>query len=234
MTRKILIVLATAGIAGIGVSGLGYAQHSETKAESATGMRGTMSMPAMMDMMRDCPMMQGMRQGPAAALQHRDSLALSDTQVQRIEAVRTRADQTMRQSMERMQSLHREIRSIGDAERLDEAAARRALAQMGELHADMGVAMLRARAETRDLLTAAQRERLTRLAGTTSMQGMGHMSGMMGMMDMMGGDMGAMMQKCPMMQGMMQGAMKGMMQDSMGGTHMRRPDSTSLLPEHRI
>lgn len=226
MTRKILTVLATAGVAALGLTGVGYAQHGGARADSTTEtrpMRGMSGMPAMMDMMRDCPMMQAMAHGPAAALKHRDSLGLSDTQVRSLESVRTRADEERSKGMERMKSLHREIAGVSGAERFDEAAARRAFTRMGELHADMGVAMLRARHQTREVLTPEQRRKLDRLGG-----GMVGMQGMAGMMDMNGGGMGGMMQHCPMMQGM-----RGMMQGSGGGMHMQRPDSTPMPRENR-
>ena len=173
----------------------------------------------MMGMMRDCPMMQGMAQGPAAALKHRDSLALSDAQVHKIEAIRTRTDEARSGAMKRMKALHREIAAVAGADRFDEAAVRRAFTQMGTAHTEMGVAMLRARHETRETLTPAQREKLARLGG--GMMEMQGMQGMSGMMDMMGGDMGGMMQHCPMMQGMQ--GMEG----------MQRPDSTPMPRKNR-
>ena len=227
MTGKILTVLATAGLAALGVTGVGYAQRGEAKADTTTemrGMHGMSDMSAMMDMMRGCPMMQGMAQGPAAALKHRDSLALSDAQVQKLEAMRTRADEARSVAMERMKSFHSEIAGMADAERFDEAAVRRSFTQMGTAHTEMGVAMLRARSATRETLTPEQREKLARLG--SGMMGMQGMQGMSGMMEMMGGDMGGMMgmmQACPMMQGM-----QGMMQGGMGGMPMQRPDSTPM------
>lgn len=229
MTRKILTVLATAGVAALGITGVGYAQHGEAGADTTTEMRrmrGMSGMPARMDVMRDCPMMQGMAHGPAAALKHRDSLGLTDAQVRRLESVRTRADEEQSKGMERMKSLHREIAGVSAAERFDEAAARRAFTRMGELHADMGVAMLRARHQTREVLTPEQRQKIGGLGGgMMAMQGMQETSGMI---DMRGGGMGGMMQHCPMMQGM-----AGMMQGSGGGMHMQRPDCTPMPRENR-
>jgi Spy/CpxP family protein refolding chaperone len=230
MTRKILTVLATAGVAALGVTGVGYAQRTGAGADTVTAMRGMhemSGMPAMMSMMRDCPMMQGMAHGPAGALKHRDSLGLSENQVQKLEAIRARAGETRDSAMERMQALHREIASVSGADRFDEGAARRAFPQRGAAHADMGVAMLRARYETRETLTPEQREKLARLSG--GMMGMQGMQGMSGMMEMMGGEMGGMMgmtQHCPMMQGMMKGGMDGM--------RMQRPDSTPMPRENQV
>ena len=226
MTKKILTVLATAGVAALGVTGVGYAQRGEAKADTTTemrGMHGMSDMSAMMGMMRDCPMMQGMAQGPAAALKHRDSLALSGTQVQKLEAIRTRTEEARTGAMERMTALHREIAAVAGADRFDEAAVRRAFTQMGTAHTEMGVAMLRFRHETRETLTPEQREKLARLGGG--------MMGMQGMPEMMAGDMGGMMgmmQACPMMQ-----EMQGMMQGGMGGMHMQRPDSTPMPRNNR-
>ena len=229
MTKKILTVLATAGVAALGVTGVGYAQRGEAKADTTTemrGMHGMSDMSAMMGMMHDCPMMQGMAQGPAAALKHRDSLALSDAQVQKLEAIRVRAAEARSGAMERMKALHGEIAAVAGADRFDEAAVRRAFTQMGTAHTEMGVAMLRFRHETRETLTPEQREKLARLGG-----GMMGMQGMSGMAEMMGGDMGGMMgmmQACPMMQ-----EMQGMMQGGMGGMHMQRPDSTPMPRNNR-
>ena len=229
MTGKILTVLATAGVAALGVTGVGYAQRTEARADTTTPMRAMhdmAGMPAMMNMMGNCPMMQAMG-GPAAALQHRDSLGLSDTQVQRLEAIRARSGETRDRMMERMRALHSEIAGVSAADRFDEAAVRRAFTQMGEAHADMGVARLRARHETRETLTPEQRETLAGLGG--GMMGMQGMQGMSGMMEMMGGDMGGMMgmmEHCPMMQGMMQGGMEGM--------RMQHRDSMPMSRENQV
>ena len=203
MNSKIVTILAAAGIAALGVTGVGYAQRSDAMADTTTKMRamhGMSNMSGMMSMMADCPMMQSMAEGPASALKHRDSLRLSDAQVQRLQTIEARSGAARRAAMERMKPLHDELAKLSRADRFDEVAARRAYGHMGELHTDMHVAMLRARHETRETLTAEQRTRLARVG--SDMNGMKNMHGMMGMM---GGEMGAMMKDCPMMHGGMDG-----------------------------
>lgn len=209
MNNKILTVLATAGVAALGITGVGYAQRSGAIPDTSMmqRMHGMSDMSGMMNMMGDCPMMQSMAEGPAAALKHRDSLRLSDAQVQRLEAIQARSAAAHRPAMERMKPLHDEINGLAGPGQFDEAAARRVFTRMGALHTEMNVAMLRARHETRETLTADQRTQLGRLGGG--------MKGMMGMMDMMGGEMYEMMKDCPMMKG------------GMGGMHSPRPDAQS-------
>lgn len=141
----------------------------------------------MMGMMSDCPMMAATGEGPDAALGQRGALGLSEQQVQRLEALRRSVHPAHTQAMEQMRALHGEIRRASDGDRFDEAAVRAAFDRMGELHAEMAVAMLRGKHGVRQILTPEQRERLSKAGG-----------GMMGMHGMMGGGM---MQDCPMMKG---------------------------------
>ncbi|HEV2150077.1 MAG TPA: Spy/CpxP family protein refolding chaperone [Longimicrobiaceae bacterium] len=168
----------------------------------AQGRHGGM-MGGMMSMMQDCPMMKSMQQGPAAALQHKQELGLTADQVQRLEALQKSAHPGHMQMMGQMQAIHQEIAKATEGERFDEAAARAAFGRMGEMHTEMGVAMLRARHQTQQILTAEQREKLSRLGG-----------GMMGMHGMMMGGMD--MKDCPMIKGMMGGGMNGMHKERSG------------------
>ncbi|MEW5926081.1 MAG: Spy/CpxP family protein refolding chaperone [Gemmatimonadota bacterium] len=164
----------------------------------AQGRQGGM-MGEMMSMMQDCPMMKSMQQGPAAALQHEQELGLTADQVQRLEALQKSAHPGHMQMMGQMQAIHQEIAKATEGERFDEAAARTAFGRMGAMHTEMGVAMLRTRHQTQQILTAEQREKLSKLGG-----GMMGMHGMMGGMDM---------KDCPMMGG------------GMNGMHMERSGS---------
>lgn len=184
-------------VAGLATAGILYAQK-------AGGMGGMMGM---MSMMENCPMAGAMAQSPAAVLEHREELGLTDAQVTKLEVLQEGAKQTRMQAMEQMGTIHQEIAGITGDEEFDEAATRAAFDQMGDLHTEMGVAMLRTRHDVRSVLTPEQRENLAELGG-----GMG---GMMGMMQMMGGGMmgGMNMADCPMMQGGMEGMqMQGEMQ----------------------
>jgi hypothetical protein len=77
---------------------------------------------------------------------------------------------------------------------LDEAGASAAFDRMGDLHADMGFAMVRSGHEVRSILTTPQREALADL-GRQRM-------GMGGMIEM---EMMGMMSGCPMMRNGMDG-----------------------------
>lgn len=176
------LALAIATALGLGAAGVLYAQ--------------TQDHGDMMGMMQDCPMMQARAEGPAAALEHRDELDLSNEQVEKLEALQEQVAASRGTAMERMKDIHEEIRAATEGERFDEAAARAAFERMGALHTEMGMAMLRARHETHAVLTPEQREKLDEL--TRSGMGMhGMMGGMQGMMEHM--------KDCPMMQGGMGG-----------------------------
>lgn len=186
MNRKIFGVFALVFvlIGGIAAAGMLYAQKSG-------GMGGMMGM---MPMMKDCPMMQSTQQGPAAALQHKQELELTADQVQKLEALQKSAHPAHMQMMGQMQATHQEIAKAAEGERFDEAAARAALGRMGDMHTEMGVAMLRTQHQTGQTLNVEQRAKLQELGG--GMQGMMGMGGMMGGMDM---------KDCPMMKGVMGG-----------------------------
>lgn len=192
MTRKIFGVLALAVllVVGLGTAGVLFAQK---QMKDRTG-GGGMGMMGMMSMMRDCPMMGAMAQSPAAALDNREELGLSDAQVKRLETLREGTEQARTQAMQRMRALHQEIGKTTEGERFDEAAARAAFDRMGDLYTEMGISMLRTRNEVRQLLTPEQRKKLEETG--SGMMGMGGMMGMMGGMDM---------ENCPMMQGGMMG-----------------------------
>lgn len=187
MTRKIFgaFALALVLIVGLVATRMVYAQTSG-------GMGGMMGM---MSMMKDCPMLQSMQQGPAAALKHRQELELTADQVQKLEALQKSAQPGQMQMMGQMQAIHQEIAKATEGERFNEAAARAAFDRMGDMHTEMGVAMLGTRHQTQQILTAEQREKLSKLGG-----------GMMGMHGMMMGGMD--MKDCPMMKQGDGGSMK--------------------------
>jgi Spy/CpxP family protein refolding chaperone len=91
-----------------------------------------------------------------------------------------------------MQALHQQIRQATSGAQFDEAAVRAAFDRMGALHTEMGVTIMRARHQARQVLTPEQRERLAKMGGGT-----------MGMHGMMQGKMmgGMDMEHCPMMKG---------------------------------
>lgn len=171
MIRKIFALFAV-----VAVLALGAVAMRALSGQDHGGMMG------MMSMMKDCPMMGAMAQGPHIVLRHREALGLTDRQVRQLEELRGSAHPSHVQMMGRMQTLHQEIRSATEGERFDEAAVRAAFDRMGELHTEMGVTMLHARHRVRQVLTPEQREKLSKLGGGTV--------GMHGMME-----------HCPMMKG---------------------------------
>lgn len=233
--RKTLLALALAGTTALGVGGVVAAQSQSPQPHGDSGMMSGMmggmmgNMREMMGrMMRDCPMMGAMGSGPAA-LQQREALGLTDVQTRQLESLRSRATEAQSGMMPRMHALHAELSQLTGRDQFDEAAVRRTFDRMGELHTEMGVAMLRAQHDVQQVLTPEQRAMLAK-----SQSERGHMMGgdhMRAMMDSMGnmdemGDMSgmSMMQHCPMMQRMMQ----GMMQSDTGASHrMSRPDTMS-------
>lgn len=177
MIRTNTLAIALAGAFAIGTAGPLYGQTDQEPM-------------AMMGMMRDCPMMMGMTEGPGTALQHADTLNLTSEQITRLESLRDETRDTRRAAMARMGGIHDEIAAATAGDTFDEAAVRDAFRRMSELHEDLAVTTLRARHETSRVLTADQREMQAGLrAGGMSM--MGSMEGMEGMMEMM--------ENCPMM-----------------------------------
>lgn len=204
MIRNKTLAFALAGAFSIGGAGLLYAQSSHE------GM-------GMMAMTGNCPMMQAATEGPAAVLEHNDTLDLSAEQTARLESLRDQIAKAREAGMESMRELHSEITRAGMSEDFDEAAVRSAFSRMGDLHEEMGVNMLQARQNALQVLDTRQREAFADIrAGAAS----GAMAGMQGMMEMMKScpmmqemsGMMDMMQNCPMMQGgMAPGSGEGMM-----------------------
>lgn len=187
MIRNKTLAFALAGVFAVGGAGIAYAQTDP----------GSMGMMGAMGMMADCPMTGAMSGGPEAALGQRDALELTPEQAARLESLRDEAAAARTESMTAMRDLHRDIEAATAGESFDEAAARDAFGRMGDLHAQMGLAMSRTRHEARQVLTPEQRETLTELSSSRSgMAGMERMGGMMQMMEMM--------RSCPMMQGRVQ------------------------------
>lgn len=201
MIRKKTLAFALAGAFAIGGGGVLYAQNSQ----DGMGMTG---------MMGNCPMMQAAAEGPAAILQHSDTLNLTAEQTARLESLRDEMAEGRQSSMAAMREVHREITQAGMGEVFDEVAVRNAFSRMGDLHAKMGVAMLEARHEALQVLVGSQRETFAAIragAAGGAMNGMMEMMKNCPMMQGMGGMM-EMMRNCPMMQGgMAPGSGAGMM-----------------------
>lgn len=205
MRRHTKLIAVAAAILVAATFTVSRAQQRDT-AQAGTDTPRMMEMPGMpamramrwmMKMMDGCPMMQAMTGGPEALLGHREALRLSNDQVARLTELRDAAEAGMRDAMAQLTAARKALDDAADAGRLDEAAVRAALQRMGRAHADMAVAMLRARAEARAVLTPDQREKLERGAG--GMMGTGH--SMMDMPMMMHSGMGMGMDHCPMTRG---------------------------------
>ena len=127
------------------------------------GMPHMMGMPQMMGMMA-CPMISAMMRGPTAALRARDTLHLSTSQASRLDALQRQVGETHTRVMDSMRVLQPRIAALASASQFDEPAVRKAFTQMGGLHADMAVALLRAQHETDRILTPGQRDALAAMA----------------------------------------------------------------------
>lgn len=187
-----LVIVLAAGAFAAGGAAVAYAQAQDG---------GGMGMKEGMVMMAGCPMMRAAAEGPAAVLEQRERLNLSEAQVARLEELREAGARVRAESTAAMRELHRQIEAITSAEPFDEAAARDAFGRMGDLHGRTGLAMARARHETRSVLTPEQRETLSGLSSGMmgdmgDMDGMDGMEGMIPMRRMM-----EMMRRCPMMGG---------------------------------
>lgn len=158
------LALAFVLVAGLATAGILYAQNrmDGMMHGDSTRMGGMMGM---MSMMENCPMMGAMVQGPGAALGHREELGLTGQQVQKLEVLAEGAEQARTEAMERMMTVHDEIAAATEGEAFNEAAMRGAFDRMGNLHTEMGVAMLRTRHEVRQTLTPEQRDELADLGG---------------------------------------------------------------------
>lgn len=203
MRRKTIGISAAAGFLTLALTLGGALSAQETEDSPMSGMM------AMTGMMADCPMHSAMAESPRKVLEHRDDLGLSDEQVARLTVLEERADASRQAAMQRMRALHDDIEAASSRDRFDEGGLRAAFGRMGDMHAEMAIAMLRAARDAREILTPGQRETLAETG--TDMMGMG---GMMQMMQMMGGmhGMGGMtMEDCPMMHG-------GMMNHAEGAT----------------
>lgn len=215
-----LFIVASVLVAGP----VGAQQSAPPRGADTTGME-MMGM-----MMNDCPMMTAMTQGPAATLDRRKALALTEDQVRQLEAARARETAAAQPAMDSMRVLHDRLAPLADAPQFDESRVRAVFERMGGLHADMGVAVLRARYEARAVLTPVQRQKLADTsAGMKDMNGM--MSGMMnGMMNgMMSSGAAA---HCPMMQGMTQGKVRGTGRDSAAAKSPRPPKAGMAPADH--
>lgn len=184
-TRQRLVRIAVLGLAmSIGSSALtGQERPPASTAQPGMhhGMMGNMQM-------HDCPMMTAMAHGPERVLQRREELGLTPAQMGQLEVLGTRSRQARAEAMAGMTGLHARLDSLTRTDRFDESAVRAAFDRMGTLHTDLGIALLKGQVETRSLLTADQRQKLS--AGSA-----GGMAGMMG-----SGGMAMMdMSNCPMM-----------------------------------
>lgn len=114
-------------------------------------------------MMRAAPMVMATIEGPETALRYRSQLELAADQVQRLEAIGQQVMQREQRVMVQIHEAHGDLAGAID-ENLDEPRALAALERIGELHAQMGLVTLRARHETRTILSPEQRKRLSELA----------------------------------------------------------------------
>ena len=221
-TARVALLYAGRALAGAPLAAQQPAPARPPQDTTAAG-GPTHDMMRMMGPMAGCPMMSAMMHGPAAALRARDALHLSPTQVQRLEAAQRQVQQTHTRVMDSMRVLHPRIAALADAPRFDERAARAAFESMGRLHADVGVAMVRAQYDVSQILTRPQRDSLAAL-GRAQM-------GAMGMMGTGHGGAAAGMDPCAGMMPMgTPGAKKPAAKPDSAHDHEHRADSTTRRP----
>ena len=141
------------------ITGLLSAQALAAQAHVGNG-KGTMTG------MAKCPMMAAMTQGPDAVLSKRKTLALTAAQVDQLETLRAAETQAMKQPMDSMMALHKQLATLSEATQFDENAVRGVFDRMGAFHTAAGTAMLRAQHDARAVLTPKQREKLADGVGT--------------------------------------------------------------------
>lgn len=218
-TARVALLYAGLALAGAPISAQQPAQANPPQDTTAGG-ASMHEMMRTMGMMAGCPMMEAMGRGPAAALRARNALHLSPAQVQRLEAAQRQVEQAHTLAMDSMRVLHPHIAALADAPRFDERAARAAFERAGRLHADVGVATVRAQYEVSQILTPPQRDSLASL-GRSQMGGMG----------MMGPGGAAGMDACAsMMQMGTPGAKKPAAKPNSAHDHQHRADSTTGRP----
>lgn len=186
MLRRLSAVTCSLLLA-LAATALPAQQHGMNMQErdSMPGMMGQQQM--MMDgMMGDGMMGSGMMQmmgqgmgmmptggpGPQMILRMEESLGLTDEQVTRLEEIRDEFSGAQRQHMTAAMSAHQEARQAVQGDAPDFDAYEEALGHASEHMVQGHLAMARAAAESRDVLTEEQRTRLQ--------EGMGMMQGMMG------------------------------------------------------
>ena len=207
--RRTLAVLAALALASAPVAAQG---HHGARGDSARGMgmqgqsdmmqpgmmQGGMMQGGMMQMMGGQGGMMGMAMGPGMVLRLQGSLELTDDQVAQLETLRDSARATMRQhmmqGMQGMQAASQRLTSDSPDLEAYTAQLRESMDHMIQAH----MAMARAGVEARQVLTPAQRERLSLARRMMhemqpGMMGSGMMQGGMmnrGMMNAGGGSTG--------------------------------------------
>lgn len=113
-----------------------------------------------------CAVMTRSPDDPEAALANADALGLSAAVRSRLEAARNRVRDTHVQARRQLQAADQALGTAASstATRVDETTVRNAVRGVADAHAEVIVAKLQARAETRAALTAEQRNRLATLA----------------------------------------------------------------------
>lgn len=145
-------------------------------------MGGGMMGPGMMQMMgQGMGMMATGGPGPAMVLRMGDALNLTEEQRERLQAIQSRFSESAEPLMAAVMEAHRSATSALQGESPDLDAYERALREGADRMVEAHMAMARAAAEARDVLTEEQRGRLQE-EGAQMMRGMMGPGGMMQMM----------------------------------------------------
>lgn len=152
----------------------------------------------------ESPIATSVMQGPHMALQNRQELELSQEEVQELERLRDDLGEERQEAAEEMRSIQQELSQAHNGS-LEEERARDAFEEMAELHTELGMEMLRARMEVREVLGPERHQQLVEL-GRDRMEEMTERLCDPSMMDeemrsmMESGIMGPMMMHCPGME----------------------------------
>jgi Spy/CpxP family protein refolding chaperone len=212
-TLAVAMMLAAAPLA----AQQGHQAHHQGAQQGAMGMMGSMGamQGGMMQGMMGGMGLMGMHGGPAMILRLAQPLGLSDAQVEQIQEIQTQAWETAQPQMQQAAEAARAASAVLEGDAPDMDAYQAHLREAADHGVQARVAMARAAASARAVLTAEQRSKLV-----TGMNMMSHMmqGGMMGQGMMgqgaRGGMMGA-MGGMPCMQG--NGMMGGVAPDTTGG-----------------
>ncbi len=180
MKRK-TVALVVAGV--LAFPGLILAQGHQAQEEQAQP--GMMGMAQGMMGMMTCP-------SPSLILKQKEALSLTESQVERLDAIQKEATEAREAHMGQVRPLHMQAMKALEGDKPDFSAYETALRKLADHHVNMQVGMARASQRALEVLSPEQRSNVRYgMRLTREMRGGGMMQGT----EMMGGP------ECPMMGG---------------------------------